>query len=735
MLARPQLWIQVAVLALLGCWLAATPADAQTERNLVTVNSVRVGIGGVCKSGFWAPIWLDLVAGPRGASGTLEIIVPDGNNVPVIYSEPGKGDLSLGPNQEATILRYAKLGRENGSIHLQIRQGEQTVWSQELSGLPARLAATQELVVGIGADLNLKQAVASIRRSPELALSVIQVQSAAELPDQWLGYEGVDRVVLATGDARLREAITSDQREALFQWLRLGGRLVVTVGSGGNELAAEGSPWKPILPGKLVEVSALRDRAGLEAFAGVELPWEDDEFQRTRPQVTRLSGIDGTAILDEIGSGTDRPLIIRAAHGLGEVTFIGVDLDHPGFAKWPGRPKLLASILAGSRGRADDHGSDVRRGIGHLGYDDLIGQLRAALDQFPGVTLVSFTTVSVLTALYLLLIGPGDFLFLSRLKIPRHVTWITFALIAVAFAATAWLVGRATHGDRVRVNQLEIVDFDAQTGTVRGTGWAHLYSPSTARYSIAAQPNLELLGGGEIAGVLTWQGLPGDSLGGLRSNQRALAETEPYHVRWPDQPPEIDGLPVQSASSKSLSVRWWGQCAKPTPSSLIVNEYGALDGELNNPLPVELTECLIVFKDSLYRVGPLKSGQAVDLGSLTPRNLQARLTEVTFEGSKEVSTLWKRDSNDVARIVQMLMFHEAARGRSYTGLTHRYQPYLDLSSHLDLGRAVLAGQADQPATRLTGESRDLAPGDDTTAGIWFRVVFPVQMQPIATSQP
>jgi hypothetical protein len=434
-------------------------------------------------------------------------------------------------------------------------------------------------------------------------------------------------------------------------------------------------------------------------------------------------------------------LIIRAAHGLGEVTFIGVDLEHPGFARWPGRPKLLASVLAGSRGRADDDGADTRRGIGHLGYDDLIGQLRAALDQFPGVTLISFTTVSVLTALYLLLIGPGDFLFLSRLHIPRHVTWITFALVSVAFAATAWLVGRATHGDRVRVNQLEIVDTDAKTGTVRGTAWAHLYSPTSARYSLTAQPNLELLGGGKAEGVLTWQGLPGDSLGGLRSNQRPLAETEPYRIRWTHQPSEIDGLPVQSASSKSLSVRWWGQNAKPTPSSLIVNEYGTLDGSLSNPLPMELTECLLVFKDSLYRVGPLKSGQVVDLGSLTPRNLQARLTEVTFEGSKEVSTLWKRDSTDVPRIVQMLMFHEAARGRSYSGLTHRYQSYLDLSGHLELGRAVLAGRANQPATRLVHEGRDLAavddaaPEDDTAAGTWFRVVFPVQRQPSASRQP
>ena len=77
------------------------------------------------------------------------------------------------------------------------------------------------------------------------------------------------------------------------------------------------------------------------------------------------------------------------------------------------------------------------RDLTHLGYDDLIGQLRAALDQFPGVSLVNFTTVSVLTIVYLLLIGPGDFLLLSRLRLPRHITWLTLPVVALATIAIA----------------------------------------------------------------------------------------------------------------------------------------------------------------------------------------------------------------------------------------------------------------------------------------------------------
>jgi hypothetical protein len=260
-----------------------------------------------------------------------------------------------------------------------------------------------------------------------------------------------------------------------------------------------------------------------------------------------------------------------------------------------------------------------------------------------------------------------------------------------------------------------------------------VYSPQAARFSIEPALAGQRDWAKAASGVLAWQGLPGDSIGGLASNHRAIVTTEPYRIREAGASPGIVGLPVQSASSKSLSHRWWATATTPPASSLARNHFGALDGEIINPLPLELTDCLVAYEDKLYRVGKLAPGQSVDLGDRSPLNLEARLTERTVEGSREVSTLWKRDSNDVPRIAQMLMFHEAARGRSYTGLTHRYQPHLDLSGHLRLGQAILAGRADQPATRLTQDGRDLAAPEETSSQTWFRLILPVSTHP--SSQP
>jgi len=123
------------------------------------------------------------------------------------------------------------------------------------------------------------------------------------------------------------------------------------------------------------------------------------------------------------------------------------------------------------------------------------------------------------------------------------------------------------------------------------------------------------------------------------------------------------------------------------------------------------------------------------MADLPPLNLEARLTERRVEQSKDVSTPWEQDSLDIPRIVQMLMFHESARGRSYTGLTHRYQSRIDLSEHVRLGQAILVGRSSAPVARLTDGSSaaPLSGPDGTAAWTWYRIVLPVGSNPTPDS--
>jgi hypothetical protein len=712
---------------------------ASDGQAVLRVESVRLGLGAKFKAGFWQPLWVTLRAGQAAAEGQLEVVIADGDQTPAVYANQPHGRLALSPGQGGQYLLYARSGPVDSRVTLQLRNGPTVVWSQTLTVDPAdAVRSTQPLVVGVGGDIGLEQAVGALRRTEEGPVQVAVISKANELPDRWWGYDGVDVLVLATGDPAWLAALAEPQKDALVDWVLRGGRLMMSAAA--QAVTWAGDPrFGQLFPGPLAEVSYLRERSGLEEFTREELPLEDPRWQRQRPQVAVFSQMRGEVLVSEIGGGTGRPLMVEFPVGLGRVLFVALDLDHPALREWRGRPKLLSRGITRLLGDVDHAQRDQRRALAHLGYRDLVGQLRMALDQFPGVWMVNFTTVAVLTLVYLLLAVPGDYLFLTQLGWPRHRTWLTFPLVVVAAIATAMYFKTQVHGRGVRLNQAEIIDIDLGTQTLRGTAWCHLYSPQTGRYSaklaLQCPPALTPQ---TPQGWLAYQGLPGDGLGGLESRQPALASRPDYYVQLPEAAAGLESLVITTSSTKSLAACWWSQTRLSTDHQLRLDRFGLLTGEFRQPLPVELTECLLAHGEKLYRLGTLRPGQVVRLSELDPLNLEARLTQRRIEQTKDVSTPWEQDSVDVPRIVQMLMFHTAARGTSYTGLTHRYQPQLDLSEHIRLGQAVLVGRCATPVLALhTPADQPLVPAHHAQYWTWFRLVIPVHGEgpALAAGQP
>lgn len=712
--------------------LSLRPFQARAGDLPLEVTSYRLGLGGKYKSGYWQPLWVTLRAGTDSIHGELAVLVPDGDQVPALYANQPHGQVVLSPGQEARYLLYARSGPIDAPVTLQLRSEQRAVWSRELRVEPTlAVPSTQSLVVGIGPSVALDTALAALRRIRDEPPQMAEITSPHDLPDAWWGYDGVDVVVLTTRDADFFQAWSDRQQQALVDWVLHGGRLILSVGERATALGSM-PRWSALLPGAVAEVGFLRERSGLEELTREELPLDDPLWQRQRPPLATFRRVQGEILLSEISGGAGRPLVIDQPVGLGRVLLVALDLDHPALLNWPGRPRLLARLVNGLLGEGDLAQRDQRRAISHLGYRDLIGQLRVALDQFPGVWMVNFTTVAVLTLAYLLLAVPGDFFLLRQLAWPRHRTWLTFPLIVAAALAVGFYVKGQVHGRSERLNQVEILDIDLARQVLRGTAWCHLYSPHTRGYSarVTLHPPPALSSAVPV-GWIAYQGLPGDGLGGLESRQPVLATRPPYRVALPAEDPALHDLVLSSSSTKSLAACWWTTTQLPHDLDLSVDRFGLLVGQFRQPLSLPLTDCILAHGEKLYRLGTLQPGQVVRMAELDPLNLEARLTQRRIEQTKDVSTPWEQDSVDVPRIVQMLMFHAAARGTSYTGLTHRYQPQLDLSGHVRLGRAVLVGRASRPVLQLASgaafatEATPLVPPAQTQSWTWYRLVLPV----------
>lgn len=707
---------------------ASADRKAAAEQT-IRVEQVRIGFDGKYKAGFWAPVTLTLSAGgQQPVEGELSILATDGDNVPVVYPNERKQAIVAGDTAQQH-LRYFRMGPQRGKLAAQLQAGDsgKVIWSQSLRDLtPPPLAATQELLVTIGPDLGLDAALKLSRRPEGQGAVAARVAQVAELPDRWWGYEGVDWLFLPTRDRSLVDSLSDDQFEALRQWVLMGGRLVLSVGAEGESLLADGSRWRTFAPGPLSEVRPLRDRAGFESFTNTELPWDNEEFQRNRPLIAAFEQFEGRTEVDEGGVAQGQPLALRRTYGFGHILFLSFDLDDPQLAAWAGRPRLINNLLQRWQSPVEDGTRQGRQAVQHLGFEDLSGQMRAALEQFPGITVVNVATVAVLTLAYLLLIGPADFFLFRRTGLPAYGAWITFPLTVVGFCLAAWYMATSAHGNALRINEAEVVDIDTTQQVVRAHTWNHLYSPRAAQYDVALAVD-----GGSIGvdaaplGWLSWQGLPGSGLGGLASQQVSLIESPAYTVDPPDQDPAIHRLPVPVASSKALASRWWGKSDATPVSELTVNEFGLPRGELRNPFQFDLDECLLAYDEWLFRLQKIPAGRSVSLEDFPSLNLEARLTQRTVVDAKDITTPWDQASVDVPRIMQMLLFHETARGRGYTGLTHKYLGPLDLTEHIRSGRAIFVGRANQPISQLTVDgaaSENIGAKQQWT---WVRFVLPV----------
>lgn len=706
------------------------------------IEAVSVGFQGLFKVGHWTPVWISLQGGSASQPVALEILAPDTDGVPAQFRDEVGQQFVLAPGKATTVVRYFKPGQTSGDLTIRVRQGRGVVAERRLSagqyGTP--LAADYPLVVTYGGPLPVGEALALGGRLSGAAARTSQLERAEQLPDEWLGYEGVNVLVLPTSRPALLEALSDRQRAALQRWVRLGGRLVFCVGARGAELLDQGGPWAELSPGRFGGVVPVRSASALETYSGSAQPLETSAAGRSALRMTRLQDVRGKVELSDTAIDGLRPIIVRHVYGLGMVMFVAYDLDAPPLAGWEGTPRVLAKVLERLLKTADQGTPEQRMGrVAHEGYRDLVGQLRTALDEFPGVTLVAFSWIAGLVLLYVVLIGPGDYFLLRRLVGQMHWTWLTFPLLVLAFGGLAvWLNFTLKQG-HFQVNQADIVDIDAGSGAVRGTSWFHVYSPATAAFDFALDADGGFFPQRQEGSALSWQGLPGAALGGMSSRSPVTSFQTPYAiVRRPDQRTGIEQMPIAVRSTRSLVGRWWGAIELDAKPDLEVTADGLLRGTIRNPLPAELTDCALLFENWAYRLegvrGRLGPGEATRIDREHPFNLEWRLMRRRVKDTDLVITPWDAASKDIPRILEMMMFHGAAGAAGYTQLTHQYQGFVDLSDHLTAGCAVLVGRLAQPAVRLASPDIDLPERRDQ-AWTFVRVVWPVRPGSAARQPP
>ena len=738
-----RVWATVGVIAGALTSMPNIAAAADREQpSLPQIADCRVGFDGQFKVGFWTPIWVTVAGDVAGQP--LHIVASTIDSDGIQTSVSAEVETSRDSVEGLwTVLLYTKIGRIGAPVHVTLVAEDDTVLDRfDLSPNADRnkastfraLPATGELIVQLGGPaLGSHEAHQQQENEDSAARSVVELTDVDALPSDWFGYDGVDLVILdAANNSLVRRLATVERRFAEFQrWIELGGHLVIFCGGdAAQEMLVEGGPLATLAPGELAEVVRLSETGPLEHFAKSDAPIAGSD-RRVAISVPRLTNVDGNIEVYAGRRPSYLPLVVRAARGLGEVAFVGVDLNRPPLADWPGRKAFYQEVLRPYVAALDDEAAEQK--LVTRGYNDLSGALRQRLGGFfVGVAPITFPVVAVLAIVYLLVLGPVDYFAVNRWRRP-WLAWMTFPLIVLLFGLGALAFADWRRGDAgVRVNRLELVDIDTTTGQARGTFWATLYSPKAEQFdlklnvdSLAESPDAK------FKTLLSWWGLPGVGIGGMSSGTADLAIIDSGYQIAPEFD-KVDGVPVLTSATKSFLARWTAPAPKLIDAQLI-EENELVAGFIENRTGRPLRNLRLLYNGWAYRLGRLEPGRRVELNDeISPRRVKTIVTQEALgpvnQGPNEAN-VFVADQATTEQILNLMMFFDAAGGYGFAQLGNRYQAYCDLSRLLDMGRAILVADVPNGGSRLVDADSDQALGnDEDPATVVYRFVLKVNKE-------
>ena len=445
---------------------------------------------------------------------------------------------------------------------------------------------------------------------------VVGLIPLSSLPDQPWSYEALDGVIWPDADP---SRVLPEQLDALTRWVATGGHLTLTVSD--TWAAVASSPLAEVLP---VSLSAPTDRS-LNRLYGIIEPRRASWGVVTPVAGATVRQVPGRDTF-VFASADDAPLWVVGTYGLGTVTVLTASpsvapLSQDREALWrallwlpppdapdeppalkrltiPERRRLHSALLAHVRPHPDEDAS---------AWDDTL----ATLSAMPGVAPLPLPWLLLIAALYLLLIGPVDYMVLKRLN-RQPWTWVTFPLFIALFTTVA-LVGTAKYkGSQAVAIRLDGVDVLPGTTLWRGSSDLGVFT--------SRKVELDLRGAG-----------PEDVLLPLRDGGYM---TSPVVSTF-------DGGAQLSYHGETWTLAYLRrQWVAPAPGGLTAS----LDGDqltLTSTLPVDLDRASVYHGDGQWQFSDLRAGQSATAtrGALQEgEHASSRYEPLPFEPSRTAPT-------------------------------------------------------------------------------------------------
>jgi hypothetical protein len=285
--------------------------------------------------------------------------------------------------------------------------------------------------------------------------ALVRHMNLTAIPEQTAALRGLNVLFLHDIDSG---TLSKEQRAALELWVRLGGQLVVSGGLNGQKTACG---LADLLPADVGSAIVQGDLTALARLAGVSvLP---------QPALAPLSDARPRVGADALPGGGG--LLYRWRLGNGTVTLGAFDLAT--LRGWAGEVALWGKLLTPS----------VSVSLGMTAHLSPANVMQGVL-QLPGQELPSTASLFLSLLMYVLVIGPLNYIVLRRWR-RLEWAWISIPLIVFLFAGGLYIVGYRLRGNMMQLDQVAVVQGDE--GQTRGfaTAFVNLFSPRRTTVTLA----------------------------------------------------------------------------------------------------------------------------------------------------------------------------------------------------------------------------------------------------------
>lgn len=683
--------------ALLFLFLGLTASALADSPPRIDDKGIRIGFpdgpnGARSRNGVWTPVMVPIQAPGEDVPGdSYRIVVEttDGEAVPYRYTIPVPG---ISANSTQSLFAYLRPGGTGAAftVSLQNKDGSELQKISDLSRDTSKkeiLEPKEVFYLTVGSSLPaFKSAFKPDATGPTPQpdnqgqnVSVpgfASIEKAADLPDRWFGYESVDAIVITTSsEPFVQQLLNMDKPrgDALLDWVRRGGRLVLSVGRN-RESAAKWLAKMPLvdgaLQGKVTRASLPSLQMWCSADPRQKQPLRNLDIVRVQPG----PNMQGMVYEDPVAGDPElRPELWQSSCGLGRVILVAFDLDAPPFSSWDGQgsfwkklhDEVAPRVLVGD---ANQPAGSLTQG-GELAVD-----LKRELESFQEMPVIPFGSVALLILLYIVLAGPLDYFLLKKIFKRLELTWLTFPVLVFVVSVTAYAAASYFKGEELRINKIDLVDIDLHgRGQVYGHSWFTLFSPRVRNFTIGVEPAPEWGGSrnGDDADAAAATMLVATMDGPepvLSGNSQSLFR-RPYE--YAADAGSLMHVPIPRWATRTFTASWSAPLTDaqrkdhppPIQAELRISRDGrALSGGIANNLSTELQGVALFFQGQWYLLGDLAPGETREVSPLFEPDVKPHSLQEWFTEAKVLLPQRAAAFSGSLRTLRTALFHGAPGG-------------------------------------------------------------------------